>query len=581
MTGKKKKKESRILNRGHRFLFGKQHLLLEVEGRDMEQMQVILEASTLPEHDFAPDLIRYSLEYELEKILEEGEEVPVKTEKTPLSGKDLSGEKPRSVIRVLLPGRILKKQALTDFEKRFRMRLLAGIERGVGTLEHVDFEASSIRAFRLWQAGAHKPQDRAEICFPSCFEENDLLTICSFENMAEKVRVGRPQDKSIKAMDERALSHKEEYAFLTNRLIDIMFGREWITGREEKPGLRGIPFVMYKNEPEVYALGIPKADQIDGVYFSSCLFDAKKEEAKDYDYVVYNRFSDSRLFVDYKKTDYKDYGRVKDLKGNPASKLLIPRYQRKLLGFLDQPLKMIRAEEFARLLTKVSSEEQEVLQDVYEKITGETFYMLREDAPAESLQKAYEILKGLGVYQQAELLKIPKEKKKRRGFFGSIRHGLGKAAFFLLDHAIGKAEYLLKCEWTSETDDRNNVARLSANMMSLLGVSENDKIRIKFGKRVQILRVLANDDLGDYQIGIPATARKKLGMNSVNDIVVVDRDMVHAFLRHSEEQTIAMLGTVLAVFQVVSSIWLGILLCLIFIPVIMYFVLNEERIKVK
>ena len=71
-------------------------------------------------------------------------------------------------------------------------------------------------------------------------------------------------------------------------------------------------------------------------------------------------------------------------------------------------------------------------------------------------------------------------------------------------------------------------------------------------------------------------------MNSVNDIVSVHRDMKHTFWRNSQAQIIAILGTVLAVFQVASDhILTGILICLICIPLIMVLVLNEERIKVK
>ena len=118
-------------------------------------------------------------------------------------------------------------------------------------------------------------------------------------------------------------------------------------------------------------------------------------------------------------------------------------------------------------------------------------------------------------------------------------------------------------------------------MMSLLGVSENDKIEIIFGETIVKTRVLINNDIDDYQICLPAPARKKLGENNINDIVVVHRDMLYTFLRHSEEQVIAILGTVLAVFEVVDIFWVGALICLIFTPLILYFVLNEERIKVK
>ncbi len=601
MDHQRKQKITNILKKGRRFTFGQGDLVLEVAGCADLQEQVRIHAQVNPRHTFAVDLVQYAMEYELtggrSQSGKEPEEAMVFVDVQDLCESGNTSSNKASLLQVLLPEYILHGKGLSPLQVAFRDGVLKALLHIVRTLQHADWNAADIQAFRLWQAGTHKPQDRAEIYFPSRFEENDLLTICSSRVMAEKVRLGKPGAKSEKNLDEEALSHKEQYAFLTNRLIEILFGREWITGREEEAGLRGIPFLLYRNEPDRYLLGIPKADQIDRVFFSSKLFSEKKEEAKAYDYVVYNRYTDSRLYVDYAKADYKDYGRVKDNQGHPASKLLIPRYQRKLLGYLDEPLTMIRAEEYVRILEKVSPEEKQALETCYEKISGETYYSLKniykkqmalsgEDIPERKslendLERAAQVLKDQGVYSYGELLKIPKEKSGKRGFAGTLKRWTKKLAFFLLDRTIGKAEYLLKCEWTSETDDRNNVARLSSNMMSLLGVSENDKIRIKFGKRVQILRVLTNNELGDYQIGIPATARKKLGMNSVNDIVVVHRDMVHTFLRHSEEQTIAILGTVLAVFQVVDSVLAGIIACLIFIPLIMYFVLNEERVKVK
>ena len=43
----------------------------------------------------------------------------------------------------------------------------------------------------------------------------------------------------------------------------------------------------------------------------------------------------------------------------------------------------------------------------------------------------------------------------------------------------------------------------------------------------------------------------------------------------------AILGTILAVYQVVGQVWLGIALSFIIAPLTMYFVLNKERVKVK
>lgn len=94
-----------------------------------------------------------------------------------------------------------------------------------------------------------------------------------------------------------------------------------------------------------------------------------------------------------------------------------------------------------------------------------------------------------------------------------------------------------------------------------------------------------------YEIGIPSSGRLALKMNSINDIVTVHRDMEYAFKRHSQEQTIAILGTVLAVAQVLTvfpvftSSWKGvaaaIAVCVIAIALMLYFALSEERVKVK
>ena len=102
---------------------------------------------------------------------------------------------------------------------------------------------------------------------------------------------------------------------------------------------------------------------------------------------------------------------------------------------------------------------------------------------------------------------------------------------------------------------------------------------------------MIKDELTDYEIGIPASGRRELGMNSINDIVIVHRDMEHTFMRNSQEQTIAILGTVLAAAQIMTatsfftSTWwgilLGILICLAAVIGMLYFALSEERVKVK
>lgn len=482
------------------------------------------------------------------------------------------------------------------------IKLYKALLETISMLANLDWNAEKIKVYKLWQSGAHKPQDKIEISYSDSsvdFDDESLLNICTYGFELEKVRLHKPKQKTITELQNNIgeSTQKNEYVFLTNRLIEILFGREWIEGKEDRPGLREAPIVVYSNKKESYPIGLPKANQIDGVFFTSTLYEEKIKESEQFDYVIFNRFSDSRLYVEFDKLNYLDYGRVKDENGISTKKVMIPRYYKRLLGYLDYPLKLIRKEEYDGIIKHLDNqEERDAFEKCYEKIDGEIFYRAKkiyisnDDGEAEAdnnpeTKKIKDLVinvqNRIGVFNNVEILRVPKEVKQKEKICIKLKRGIDKLKIRILKKAIGKSEYLLKTEWTSETDDRNNIARLSSNMMSLLGVSEDDKILVRFGKKQEILRVLANDDLTDYQIGIPASARKKLGMNSVNDIVIVHRDMVHIFWRHSEEQTIAILGTVLAVFQVISQIWVGVLLCLIVTPLIMYFVLNEERVKVK
>lgn len=534
-------------------------------------------------------------------------------------------------------------------------KLVEGLIYLINILGKIDWEAEKIKAYKLWQSMNHKPQDKAEIDLSAKDNEQFSVdcpqSICSFWGETEMVKLhdidNRVNQQIQTHISSQGLGHsKSDYILLTNRLIGLVCGREWIEGEETQPYLCDAPIVLYENKKDIYRIGLPKANQIDNVCFSSMLYDEKQKIAKDYLFAVYNRFMDSRFFIDFSKADYNDNGRVKDSKGEPAKKIMVPRYYKRLLGYMDEPLPMIRKEEynelinkripnyvessfgklFARddkgsyilqsslmqkdklaailksipdqdivfksplltddydlLLKKVSDGLCSVLSSCYEKMPGEVFYILRDGAKdnPDSLNAAAEIQKALGIYDYIELLQVPKRVEVKSSFLTKVKTFFDRLYIKVLNFIIGKSEYLLKTEWTTETDDKNNVARLSPNIMSLLGVVENDKVLIKFGTKIETLRVLANDNLSDYQIGIPAPARKKLGMNSVNDIVSVHRDMKHTFWRNSQAQIIAILGTVLAVFQVATDVFIGIIICLICIPLIVVLVLNEERIKVK
>lgn len=540
------------------------------------------------------------------------------------------------------------------------LHLVDGLTRLINTLGNIDWSACKIEAFRLWQSTSHKPQDKVElsetIINESNFKKHDLYYICSWKEGTETVRLHPTTQGNINHLNKDLMEDKidltpevqNEYLFLTNRLIETLYGREWIQGKEKRAYLRDAPIILYEISRDTYNLGLPKANQIDQIFFSSELYNSKQNISDKYEFVLFNRFTDSRFFIDFKDADYQDYGRVKDNKGQPAMKVMVPRYYRRLLGYINNPMLVVREEEYINLLKRIKEDAEKFLSQIYEagkdsyilnkdflelhkcqkiinliptdfleklpseptlqqfedhkknlsremiapleqsyeKIFGEVFYALKDEIKNKKefqnlLDKATLLLKYYGFYDSIELLRIPKKSAPKLSFYQKINGLIEKIFLSILKRIIGDVKYSLRAEWTTETDDKNNVARLSPNMMSLIGVEENDKIIIKFGERKQVLRVLANKELSDYQIGIPAPTRKKLGMNSINDIVIVSRDMKHAFMRNSQEQTIAMIGMILAVFQVISDFMIGLLICVVLTPLLLYFILNEERIKVK
>lgn len=515
-----------------------------------------------------------------------------------------------------------------DHNPGYFQTLISSLCHVVSCLLKVDWNANIIDVFRVWQASSHMPQDKIEIVDSKNdkFKVNDFIHIATIYGEQETARVRKISDKSIKEIEkfeqEEKISRKEgtyegeiilgeikDYIFLTNRLLENLYGREWYEGEEEYPGLRGAPVIAYQNLEEKYNIGTPKATQVDMISLSEELFIEKMPLSNKYDYLVFNRYTDARIYIDIEKSNYHDHGRVKDSVGNPAKKVMIPRYYRLMLGFEDKPLQTIREEEYWKILDKLEIEiessdsvKQEDFIRCYQKISGQPYMRLVEenevvfDEEKELYRKSICKIKeyfeqNLKVYQYVNLIRVPKKNKQNRRLFGRMKELVEKFELRLFKLLIDKSEYILKTVWAGDTDDKNEVARLNSNMMSLLGISENDKILVKFGSNKTILRVLPKEELTDYEIGIPSSGRRKLGMNNMNDIVIVHRDMKHTFRRHSQEQTIAILGTVLAVAQALTAfsvfttkIWgivVAIIVCVLAIVFMLYFALGEERVKVR
>ena len=82
-------------------------------------------------------------------------------------------------------------------------------------------------------------------------------------------------------------------------------------------------------------------------------------------------------------------------------------------------------------------------------------------------------------------------------------------------------------------------------------------------------------------MSLPAGTRAALGIDTVNDVVTVERKESHILRRSMDLQLIALLGTAIAVFQLDLDLPIQILICLVLFPIISWAALNEERVKVR
>lgn len=568
---------------------------------------------------FFERLAKYVIEYEYRDLKKA---VPVElfnyAQGTVLSKVSQKLKKPLLVIEI--NENLFKPEDTKAFERMYRT-----LKKMIVLLSNLDWKSDKCDVYRVWQTDANSQIPQDKIAFAdgkASFSENSFLHISSFEGMQETVRVNKISDSTKNELKKYFTQHGSvgkfnEYVILTNRLIENLFGREWFEGEEEHPGLRGAPVIVYENTSERYEIGIPKADQLDSIWLSTGLYDEKRKLSDKYDFLLFNRYSDSRIYIEMEDADYGDKGRVKSGDGRlRAQKVMMPRYYRLMMGYLEKPLKTIRAEEYWKIISDIMKIRETMENSVdaqkdgitkedfdrcYRKVSQQAYFQLIEEdeKPDDdkdrqlyeaSREKIVRYLEKIGAYDQVDLIRVPKrikpEKKIHEKFFDFVK----RSWMWVLEKTIGKVECRLKTTWAGNSDDKNSVARLNSNMMSLIGVSENDKICIRFGDSSITLRVLPEDDLSDYEIGIPSSGRRLLGMNSMNDIVVVNRDMSHIFKRHSQIQTIAILGTVLAVIQVLDSfvffqegkgVVLAVIVCILMVIFMLYFALNEERVKVK
>lgn len=182
---------------------------------------------------------------------------------------------------------------------------------------------------------------------------------------------------------------------------------------------------------------------------------------------------------------------------------------------------------------------------------------------------------------QLEILKVKKNRRE-----ASWKDRLQKLYFRLLQKLIGYVEYDMRVAIPKISDDNYETARVSTDMMKLLGVSENDEIEITFGdktERVRVLEIEKDDDTfgrQDMIIGVPAETRRNLEI-MLNDVVKVRRNMRYTFVRNINQQLFAIFGTVLTIVTLSDNLWFRIVASILAVPFVTYVTFAEERVKVQ
>ena len=566
-------------------------------------------------HGFVARLVRYALEYELSGV----DGVPRHVWKNRLFAAGAQPTVTRTVSRATDTAclQLEVNRALRSLDRPDALAaLVRALETVVRVLSTVEWDAAEHEAFRLCQASAHRPQDVVKAAATAPFVDRSLLFAHGELEVGENVRLHRIDRAAAQAcLDAHGIQVGEagEYAFLTNRIIDSLFGRSWLVRDDPRhASLAAAPLVLSTPAARDLPIGMPSADKLGRVSLSTALYQRLAAQAGAYDYYVYTPYADSMLALDMERADYGDNGRV------AAEKVMVPRYYKQLLGLLDLPLRLVRAEEVDLMAARLEDErDRERLRRCYEPFGDGTFVRLREvgaeapqaTAPApgavpavggaaavasgaasataptaapaptsDDLDRVARLQRSLGVGTRVRVVRIPRP-HARPG--DAARAWVRSRTDALLERVVGSASFPLRATWCDLGDESNNLCRVSPYTMTLMGIEDYGKVRLTYGRASLSLRVLAKEGFSDFQIGVPASARNALDMNSVNDCVVVSRDMAYILASHSEEQVVAILGTVLAVFQVISDVYVGLALSVVCAPLIIYFSLNGERAKVK
>ena len=255
--------------------------------------------------------------------------------------------------------------------------------------------------------------------------------------------------------------------------------------------------------------------------------------------------------------------------------ILLNKKQRTFLG-LELP-KYIENSYWKEIVSKIPSDNAEDLQ-LLNFAYPDTDHFLKNDLEYEVKQKLLGVIKK---YCKPRLSLVPVVDS----YCQKVKVGFKAVS----DFYVGKSTLSLICRRPYESDEGSEIVRMTATNMNLLGITEMDKVIVRYKNKSVRCRVQTLDDEKsfleanvpislNYAIGIPAHLRKKLGICNVNTAVKVDRDTGFIFKKSLNEQIAPVLLTLFSINLFNDpSIWKKALVSLLSIPIVVYLNLSSKR----
>ncbi len=248
--------------------------------------------------------------------------------------------------------------------------------------------------------------------------------------------------------------------------------------------------------------------------------------------------------------------------------IFLSQYYRQILSVCLPP-QFITEKMRNSIIDSVGLDVTSVLSEAY-SFDSKDKYILNESGYLANQEEVVGIFKRCG-YNDLDIVDIgPKAKRKKNWLRFSEN-------FF-----VGKKSLHLKVFDPFVEDENEKIARLSGNIMKVLGVEEMDKVDVIYeGERITFRALPYEDNNSNDKIGISMHNRLRLGILSPNAIVSVNRNIPHIIKKNFSKQILPLLALTYTIFQLGLDIIFRCLLYIISVAIVYYLSLSGERAKVK